>query len=121
MHTLDKYYAQDEKWRGEIELRAALNKIDRMLCNPRIGKDLSAILGATRGPDDENDDVKENTTAHIRRAAFPLAFAQKFVGKTTGWSAMISSTFREEMAWNSSGHFASHIKWAARALGLLQR
>lgn len=62
------------------ELRAELDRIEEFLMGPQ-GADLSMVLAALRGPDNDNDTVKECTTTYIRTAAFPrLERAPAIVG-----------------------------------------
>lgn len=52
------------------ELRAELDRIEEFLMGPQ-GADLAMVLSALRGPDNDNDTVKECTTTFIRTTAFP--------------------------------------------------
>lgn len=96
------------------KLRKQLDQIDEWLCEPG-GEDLSAVLSATRGPDDASDKFP---TQLIRSIAFPklAARANKCYDPWHNWAfAPPCSVYVEPTA---TGHYLSHIRMAATVLGL---
>lgn len=108
----------------KLSLRQMLDQLDRWLLTEH-GCDLAKVLSALRGPDSDNDQLKEDTTAVIRGRAFPRLMRAKDrdyrsndyhsarhtwimqPGKTVVLSQRVANT-----------HFGNHIVSAARALGL---
>lgn len=78
------------------------------------------VLTGLRGPDSENEVLKGNTTAPIRRAAFPRCaqLARKGSGFAHGAFYGYDSKFRTTIC-GPIEHFEHHAIVAARALGIL--
>jgi hypothetical protein len=97
------------------ELRAELDRIEDFLMGPH-GAELANVLSALRGPDfPDVDHVKEETTIHIRRAAFPRLAAQ-LSSFRLGWALWTDRPFK--MPRPGTGHFYAHVRTAAIALKL---
>lgn len=76
------------------------------------GEELAQVLSATRGPDDDNADKKDVTTAIIRRKAFPKN--GDYLGVTlTDFGD--NHVVRKQL---SHDHFGNHARRAFEALGL---
>ena len=113
-------------------LRKSLDIIDRWLLDPDIGRDLTHVLSALRGPDTESDDdLKLTTTNHIRRAAFPR-LAERYDkwydtqteqprrGALSCWDLHVKPPRRIETKMDDPddlSHFMSHVLHARKALG----
>ena len=115
-------------------LRAELDRIGEFLQGPE-GNELAAVLAALRGPDEtplssfDNSFLKDETTVHIRRAAFPrLAtrydahLAVHPSGRT--WAGVGSWTLVTKRPFNAhsrskSQHFTNHIEDAAYVLDMV--
>ena len=98
------------------ELRAQLDTIDGWLQegNENAGK-LWEVLTALRGPDSGDMIVKNATTIHIRAAAFPRT-AQNHTLPAKFAIAGDEPSLNESLA--GGGHFASHVYFALRTLGI---
>lgn len=107
--------------------RAMLDLIDEFYCRGgEEAENLQVVLSAQRGPDnDENLQIKRETTGPIRCAAFPkmMKKAQRgdewelnmsFQQSRSGTVIIRSST------WRAAGqHFMNHARDAAKRLGLI--
>lgn len=79
------------------------------------------VLSALRGPDSDDFRLKDETTIHIRRAAFP-----RFSSTQNRWGDnKTRAVFTSDHPYvsprttsSASGHFCSHIRSAAMVLGL---
>lgn len=105
-------------------LRAELDHIEEFLMGPE-GSKLAAVLAALRGPDEvavsetDNWHLKDETTVHIRSAAFPRLAGTSGNGYArTGWVMWTNRSFNP-LARSKSPHFTGHIEDAARALDLM--
>lgn len=113
--------------------REVLDAIDQFLAQgpDHEARNLWQVLTALRGPDDGNDQAKDQITAPIRGAAFPRCLKRApqpwpnpygiTDGKPRrfhrGWQIALPGTFA--LAPTMSGHFDGHAINAARALDLL--
>lgn len=98
-------------------LRAELDRIQDFLMGPE-GGDLADVLSALRGPDVEPDYVKDRTTVHIRRAAFPklsLGSSAAFTAHSR-WTMWTREPFYPAAA--NGNHFRIHAENAGRVLEL---
>jgi hypothetical protein len=97
--------------------RHMLDRIDQFLAQHAYdtqGRKLWDVLSATRGPDMPGSfGVKDATTVHVRRKAFPLT-AEK--GPDIGASFTTYDVVRKPKS--SSDHFNRHIEDAYLALGI---
>lgn len=106
--------------RGPRTVRAALNQIEKWLLPsglpPAERSRLWDVLSALRGPDSSNYSDKAEATVPIRRAAFPkLAQPEKHNRIPASFGSKFSLT-KVKLSNNSSIHFRTHIKQAAKAL-----
>jgi hypothetical protein len=86
---------------------------------PHECRKLWAVLTALRGPDNNDDEVKHQTTTHIRKKAFGPSI--KKVESTCGIVVQDKPANWRSICDDSSAgpHFDSHVRQAARALGML--
>ena len=75
-------------------------------------QDIWDILTALRGPDDEDEEVKQATTAVIRNAALGYLSVQR-MGAVYNLEDVVRLSGEGRF-----GHFASHVRRAAAALDL---
>jgi hypothetical protein len=101
------------------DTRATLDYIDTVLSQGSVSaRELWDVLAALRGPDRiENGVTKENTTVHIRSAAFPKT-ANAVNNGYCNIAAAFSSHDNPFMYPENGGHFVAHIRYAAFVLGL---
>lgn len=97
-----------------------LDQIDQFLSNGTDdSRELWTVLTALRGPDDENDTLKDKSTAIIRGAAFPLCLAQS--EHPTAYGFAHGALYREGVTITvpeTTSHFTSHAEDAAITLNL---
>jgi len=89
-----------------------------------VAIELWNVLSALRGPDvkDGNEfDLKDTTTVHIRRAAFPklAAWADRARRQYAG-GMQIWSRKRFDFSSEDDSHFIDHVRVAAKVLGLIK-
>lgn len=106
---------------AKVKLRHQLDTIDGWL-SEKGGDLLWDVLTALRGPDagTYNYELKDRTTIHIRRAAFPRT-ADGYVKLGTATQRAQFDTlrsFKRPGLNDELTHFQQHIGAAARALGL---
>jgi hypothetical protein len=119
----------------EQKLRRILDKIDDVLApafaapDSLLAEQLWNILSALRGPDSAHGaagQIKDATTAVLRKVSFPKTFAYdspSFVSRTLAVAendCAISVMLRNSgsVAEVAGDHFESHIKVGFKALGL---
>lgn len=122
----------DSLRRRDTALRKELDRIEDFLLGP-YGEDLAAVLSALRGPDNESDHLKDMTTCVIRTAAFPRLATSSMPLRGKWLFAPSGAVLKTMRLWDDDGfdanasqpyhrwggfHFISHIKVAAKALGI---
>ena len=104
--------------------RKMLDQIDTFLARPATAEpgELWDVLTALRGPDSDNEMVKEYTTCPIRRAAFPKLVSLDIDDFAPGPSCRRPGMGTMEEGYQKQdnySHFGIHANGAARVLGLL--
>ena len=109
----------------EDRTRTLLMAIDRHLAvGDKAASELWDILTALRGPDSDDADEKDRSTAHVRARAFPKTLAESSRGGNWWQPASDDSAFpgmsttRKGFTLPSYSHFGNHIRAAARVLDL---
>ena len=111
----------------EKELKKLLDQIDTFLAKSPNAQELWDILTALRGPDSGYPDLKDATTAVIRKHALPKTYQQKYAGAYH--PGEIPAILREDCGeavsfrkdWsppNRGSHFWVHTMRAFRTLDL---
>jgi len=107
------------------KVREVLDTIDAMLTQGEAqdARDLWDVLAALRGPDTDNDELKDRTTVPIRRAAFPKMTALYEAGiRQVG--AVFTPTYRSReeadtfVPEEDDSHFSYHARLAAKVLNI---
>lgn len=100
------------------KVRKMLDRIDAFLAKPgKESEELWDILTALRGPDDQDNVVKEATTAVIRWQAFPRTARVRTVPAVFNGDTESFADSRNR--WSASSfHFWRHAGFAFAALGL---
>lgn len=101
------------------KVKTALRKIDALTVGLSVEeqRDLWDILSAMRGPDNDDVNLKEQTTCVIRALAFPkiTAGGQAMIAGKGSKVADINTALSDNIL-GGAGHFMSHIHAAERAL-----
>lgn len=100
------------------QVRQHLDAIDRIISNIEdddVRSGVIDVLCALRSCDAPSWDSKRRITNHIRKAALPLTCRQP---GQTNWDTTTVPFSIADLD-HSPHHFASHVRWALAALGLV--
>jgi len=102
-------------------VRHALDVIeDVLLSGGRDALDLMGILSAVRGPDVDDDRLKQTTTAPLRSMIFPRLWEKArgdYVFPIGIWNMSDPSSYIEPIATGfAAGHFNNHVLIAKEAI-----
>lgn len=106
------------------QTKAALAYLDLLLSQKDLtAREIATVLSALRGPDNEDNNLKERTTAIIRAVAFPkTSVAVNRSSFPLGWvfNRMLDPWMgKESFSDNALGdHFTRHARGAAEVLGI---